>query len=147
MNHKLHFGISELQKASVHRLDDARALFSSSRWRACMYVAGYSIECQFKVRLMKKYNCRNLTELEEELRSRNLLPKESSIFTHSLSILLRLAQDSNRLQQNLELWKAFNLVNQWVPAWRYSGDLSNRSDANDFLNAVEQLRQWIGNNL
>ena len=35
--------------------------------------------------------------------------------------------------QRPELWRLFNIVNRWVPAWRYTADLSKREDAEDFL--------------
>jgi hypothetical protein len=39
------------------------------------------------------------------------------------------------------------MVNRWVPAWRYSANLSNSEDANDFLAAVEKLLHWIEHNV
>jgi HEPN domain-containing protein len=40
----------------------------------------------------------------------------------------------------------FNIVNRWIPAWRYSADRSNREDAEDFLEAVEKVLHWIEHN-
>lgn len=45
-------GIAEQTKASVHRLDDAYALYQAARWRGAMYVAGYAVECLIKSKLM-----------------------------------------------------------------------------------------------
>jgi len=39
------------------------------------------------------------------------------------------------------------IVNRWIPAWRYTADLSNCQDAEDFLEAVENLMRWIDNNV
>jgi hypothetical protein len=39
------------------------------------------------------------------------------------------------------------MVNRWVPAWRYTADLSNRDDAEDFLAAVDKVSLWIENNI
>jgi hypothetical protein len=41
----------------------------------------------------------------------------------------------------------FNMVNRWVPAWRYTADLSNPDDAKDFLDAVEKFSHWIEHNI
>jgi hypothetical protein len=41
----------------------------------------------------------------------------------------------------------FNIVNRWVPAWRYTANLSNREDAEDFLDAVDKIRYWIEHNI
>ena len=67
MTQSLYGGVSEQRKAGKHRLDDARALFEKQRWRGAMYLAGYSIECLLKTKLMERHGCRNLNELEDEL--------------------------------------------------------------------------------
>jgi hypothetical protein len=38
------------------------------------------------------------------------------------------------------------MVNRWVPAWRYTSDLSNRRNAESFLEAVENVMDWIEHN-
>jgi hypothetical protein len=93
------------------------------------------------------YDCRHLRELEEELQRRGILSAQASIFTHQLELLLRLAQGLERLRHSEEHWRLFNMVNRWVPAWRYTADLSNLEDAADFLAAVSKLSQWIDNNI
>ena len=142
-----HFGVSEQGKAGKHRLDDARELFKAQRWRGAMYLAGYSIECLLKTKLMTRFNCRHLRELEEELQSKGILAPSATVFTHQLELLLRLTDALDRIRQNPECWRLFNKVNRWIPAWRYSADLSNSDDAGDFLNAVQTVSQWIDNNI
>ena len=73
MSHDLYIGVSEQSKASMHRLDDARALINAERWRGAMYMAGYAVECLLKTKLMQVYGCRTLRELENELQRRGLL--------------------------------------------------------------------------
>ena len=54
-------------------MDDARALLNQQvRWRGAMYMAGYSVECLLKTKLMRMYDCRHLRELEEELQRRRV---------------------------------------------------------------------------
>jgi hypothetical protein len=65
MMRELFSGISEQSKAGKHRMDDARALLNAVRWRGAMYMAGYSVECLLKTKLMRIFNCRNLGELDE----------------------------------------------------------------------------------
>ena len=139
-------GVSELSKASRHRLDDARALLTVVRWRGAMYLAGYAVECLLKTKLMRRYGCLNLEELEQELRQRRQLRRQTSIFTHELVVLLNLLQGRDRLRQNVTLWQQFNLVNRWAPAWRYSADLATKEDALDFVEAVEKIYHWINAN-
>jgi hypothetical protein len=147
MPRDLFHGVSEQSKASKPRRDDAQALFNSVRWRGAMYLAGYSVECLLKTKLMRKFDCRHLKELEEELLRRGLLNEQDTIYTHQLERLLRWADGFDPLRGNAALWRLFTLVNQWVPAWRYNPDLSNREDAEDFLAAVDQLLRWVDSNL
>ncbi|MBM3236525.1 hypothetical protein FJZ31_09520 [Candidatus Poribacteria bacterium] len=147
MSHDLYTSVSEQAKASKHRLDDAHALFNAVRWRGAMYMAGYAVECLLKAKLMRIYDCWNLRELEEELQHRGMLARHATVFTHHLELLLRLTQGFERLRQNQRLWPQFNIVNRWMPAWRYTADLSNRQDAEDFLEAVDNLMRWIENNV
>ena len=145
--HPLFGGVSEQRKAAKHRFDDARTLFDQNRWRGAMYLGGYSVECLLKTKLMLRHDCHNLRELEEALQDAGLLAAGTTIYTHQLELLLRLAQGMDRLRQNQSLWKLFNIANLWMPAWRYNPDLSNREDAEDFLEAVERVSHWIESNI
>ncbi|MDM8522003.1 hypothetical protein QUF80_01425 [Desulfococcaceae bacterium HSG8] len=147
MSYDLYSGVSEQAKASRHRSDDARALFNASRWRGAMYMAGYAVECLFKTKLMQIYDCRNLHELEDELQRRGVLTGHTTVFTHHLELLFRMLPGYERLRQNRILWPRLNIVNRWVPAWRYTANLSNREDAEDFLEAVDNIMHWTENNL
>ncbi len=147
MARDLFIGVTEQSKAGVHRREDAHALLGATRWRGAMYMAGYSIECLLKAKLMRMYGCSNLRDLEEELQRRGLLAERATIFTHQLEILLRLANGLDRLRRNAQLWQVFNIVNLWIPAWRYNPDLSNREDARDYLSAVDSIRHWIDHSL
>lgn len=140
-------GVSELGKAGKHRLDDAWSLINAVRWRGAMYLAGYSVECLLKTKLMQMFDCRHLRELEEELIRRKALPAQATVFTHQLEVLLRLTKALDRLRQNEENWRSFNIVNRWVPAWRYTADLANKDDATDFVEAVKMVSQWIEHNI
>ena len=144
---ELFSGVSEQSKAGKHRMDDARALLNAVRWRGAMYMAGYSVECLLKTKLMRIFNCRNLRELEEELQGKRILAAQATVFTHQLELLLRLTNAIDRLRQNEEHWRLFNMVNRWVPAWRYTADQANADDAKDFLEAVEKVSRWIENNI
>lgn len=147
MTRDLFYGVSEQGRAGKHRMDDARALLNAVRWRGAMYLAGYSVECLLKTKLMRMFDCRHLLELEEELQRRGVLANDATVFTHQLERLLELTNALERLRQNREHWQLFNLVNRWVPAWRYTADLSNQEDAYDFIEAVDKLARWIDNNV
>ncbi|MEX2175766.1 MAG: hypothetical protein WD872_15490 [Pirellulaceae bacterium] len=144
---RLHFGISDQSKASIHRLADAKALAAAGRWRGAMYLAGYSVECLLKKKLLEKFRCRTLFDLQDELHSRVTLALDATIFTHHLESLFALAGGLQRVRENRESWDQFRIVNEWVPAWRYSPDMSNVEDADEFLSAVDRVLHWIHANL
>ncbi len=147
MSHDLYSGISEQSRASTHRLEDAQALLAAGRWRGAMYMAGYAVECLLKTTLMRRYDCRTLRDLEDELQRRGVLTDAATVFTHHLEVLLRLTQRFEQLRQHRGLWPQFTLVNRWIPAWRYTANLANRQDATDFLEAVTQMMHWIEHNV
>ena len=142
-----YYGISEQEGAYKHRLVDAFALKKQRRWRGAIYLAGYSVECLLKWKLMKIFKCRHLDELQSKLRDRKVLKSDEGVYTHDLQKLLRLSDENSRLSQNLDCWKAFSLVNRWTPEWRYTADESNESDADYFFKAVEKVSDWINNNI
>src|SRR5665213_1883946 len=111
MMRDLYYGVSEHGKAGKHRMDDARVLLNAAHWRGAMYMAGYSVECLLKTKLMRVFDCRHLRELEEELQRRGMLAFQATVFTHQLEVLLRLANAIERLRQNEEHWRLFAMVN------------------------------------
>lgn len=144
MKRDKHSGVSEQWKASIHRLEDARALLKASRWRGAMYLAGYAVECRLKWKLMSQLRCRNLRELEEELQRRGLSPHP---YTHNLDSLLTLARGDQRMRRSGNAWRTFVRVNRWSPAWRYAADLGSRGEAEGFVADVEKVIQWVDHNL
>lgn len=147
MTRELYGGVSEQAKASIHRLEDAQALLQQGRWRGAMYLAGYGVECLLKNKLMERFQCFRLLDLEQELQRRGLLSTGATLFTHQLESLLRLADGLDRMRKNRDAWSQFNLVNRWLPAWRYSTKSVASTDAHDFLDAVSETMKWIDANV
>jgi len=146
MGRRDHDGVSEQAKAGRNRWDDAIVLRANARYRGAMYLAGYSVECLLKTKLMRIHDCRSLAALETELRSKKLLDDDSTIYTHHLEHLLMLAKGRDRLRANPALWPSFNIVNRWSPSWRYNSDLSDDEESKDYFEAVESIRRWIEHN-
>jgi hypothetical protein len=88
---KLYGGISEQSRAAGHRRADAQALFDKELWRGAMYLAGYAIECSLKCKLMEKFACRNLDELEQRLRELHLIRDDTTIYDHRIELYLRVS--------------------------------------------------------
>ena len=121
-------------------------LFAGGRWRGAMYLAGYAVECLLKAKLMRMFGHLRLSDLEKELLDKRLLAAKSTVFTHQLEELLRLARGWDRLRSNPQRWASFTIANRWIPAWRYSPDLASRDDAEAFLEAVDETVRWVENN-
>lgn len=147
MARRQHQGVTEQAKAAKHRREDAQVLLDAERWRGAMYMAGYAVECLLKTKLMRVFRKRTLDALERELRRRGALSRGASVFTHELEALLRLTRGWKRLQQDRPTRVSFSIVNQWVPAWRYSADLSAAREAQAFLEAVDDVLRWVEHNI
>ena len=112
-----------------------------------MYLAGYAVECLLKAKLMQKFGSRNLSELEQEMQRRGILPVAATVYSHQLEGLLRLAGGWERGRQDASTRRAFAHANQWLPAWRYTADLSHAGEAERFLSSVDVVRHWVENNI
>jgi hypothetical protein len=112
-----------------------------------MYLAGYGVECLLKKKLMEMFACDQLAQLQDALHRRSLMSADSTVFTHQLEQLLWLTGAKDRMRGNPTAWANFNIVNQWIPAWRYTGDRASHEDASDFLSAVELTVHWISVNV
>ncbi len=135
-------------KAGLKRLVDARRLQSDGRWRGAMYLAGYSIECKLKARLMEVYGLDTLEELEVELERR--LGYRVSLFTHSIEVLFSLTGARERLVHNPKrpaALQAYRHCNTWHPAWRYRPDDGHPDDCSAFMEAVDEFAKFIDNNV
>ena len=58
-------GRTDLHKAGLKRLGDAKALLRKgrARGRGAMYLAGYAVECKLKAIAMEIYDCWTLEQL------------------------------------------------------------------------------------
>jgi hypothetical protein len=112
-----------------------------------MYLAGYSLECLLKAKLMQRFRCRTLEALEDELHERSLLRRDRSVFTHQLEPMVQLLGAKDRLKDNDQVYAAFNLANRWLPSWRYSADPASDGEAELFLDSTKAVRSWVANNV
>jgi len=140
-------GVSDQAKAVRQRLADAEVLLAGERWRGAMYLAGYVVECALKHRLMGMHGCQRLSQLERTLQQRGLIGPGQSVFTHVLDTLMRATGRMGQLRADHEARSRFSVVNQWVPAWRYSPDVGTREKAARFVEAVRFMVHWIDVNI
>ncbi len=140
-------GVTAQRKASHQRRLDAEALLASQRWLGAMYLAGYAVECLLKAKLMQRFRCLYLSELERRLRDKRLMGRADTIFSHQLHFLLRLTGALDRLRMNREAWLAFTTINEWVPAWRYFPRERTQAEAHDFCESMRIVLHWIDANI
>ncbi|QYK46991.1 MAG: hypothetical protein KF838_09360 [Phycisphaeraceae bacterium] len=142
-----HQGITEQAKAAFHRKRDSRALFDdgANHTRGAMYIGGYAIECKIKAKSMEIYKCRSLSELRAK---REL--SEDQVFIHGLESLIvnLLPNDVSKRLRAGSAWRAFtSQVNLWSPQWRYRQDNPSREAALNFLDAVDEVWNWLEKNV
>jgi hypothetical protein len=143
-----HTGRTEQSKAALKRLIDARKLQLQGRWRGAMYLAGYSIECKLKARLMEVYGLDTLDQLEVEVERR--LGRPVNVFTHSIEALFGLTGAQRRLLSDPKrpgALRAFQQCNVWRPAWRYTADDASEDACAAFMQAVVEFGQFIDHNV
>jgi len=143
-----HTGRTDQTKAALKRHTDAKKLQEQQRWRGAMYLAGYSVECKLKARLMERYNLNTLEQLEEEIERR--LGHPVNVFTHSIEVLFGLTGARERLLQNAahpNALRAYQRCNTWKPAWRYRPDEGTEDECNAFMQAVAMFGNFVANNV
>lgn len=100
----------ELQKIARARLQDAEALYQSSRYDSSIYLCGYAIEIGLKYKICGT------------LRWKNFPPDGSfhglqSFKTHSLDVLLKLSGVEDKIKKNF--MAQWSIVAKWDPEARY----------------------------
>jgi len=143
-----HTGRTDQTKAALKRQIDAQRLQAQRRWRGAMYLAGYSVECKLKARLMEMYDLNTLEQLEKEIECRLGYPV--NVFTHSIEVLFGLTGARDRLLRNpneLTALRAYQRCNRWKPAWRYNPDDGTADECNDFMEDVDEFSTFVANNI
>lgn len=141
-------GRTEQTKAALKRLIDARSLQSQKRWRGAMYLAGYSIECKLKARLMEMYDIDKLELLEEEIERK--VGHRVNVFTHSIELLFGLTGVRDRLLNDPKkpsTLRSYQQCNTWRPAWRYKPDDGAEGDCKTFMEAIQEFSEFIDKNV
>ncbi len=143
-----HTGRTDQAKAALKRYIDAQRLQAQRRWRGAMYMAGYSVECRLKARLMERYDLNTLAQLDEEIERR--LGHRVNVFTHSIEVLFGLTGARDRLLRDRvhpSALRAYQWCNRWKPAWRYMPDEGSEDECNGFMVAVREFGSFVTNNV
>ncbi len=109
-----------------------------------MYLRGYEIECILKARLMERYNCLSLAELEQKLSRRSR--RKIDLRTHSIEYLFELTGARPRLvtaQGDRSALFAFQRVNRWTVDWRYDPAEGDEPNCTAFFESADRFVQFI----
>ena len=134
-------GKTDLLKAGIHRLQDARRLLEAGRLRGAMYLAGYAVECKLKARLLEQHRVATLAELECELQRRTR--RRSGLYVHDLNRLGSLLVGWNRLCGFPAFQRCWRVALSWKVEWRYAGEHVLAQEARAFLSSIEECLRWI----
>jgi HEPN domain-containing protein len=101
----------ELQKIARARLEDAQALFKSTRYDGSIYLCGYAIEIGLKNKICKTLRWKTFPS------SRSEFQDLQSFKTHSLDVLLRLSGAEDKIKKNF--FAQWSIVRKWDSEARY----------------------------
>ena len=137
-------GCSELHRAAIMRIADARALRASGRYTGAMYLRGYGLECLLKARLMEYHRVRTIAELDDlfsELRSNPSRSHSLESLFAALNLTERLAASPGR-----QALRDFHVCVRWSSNWRYRPDSENAINCDAFLAAADRLQHYVQHN-
>jgi len=141
---RTHNGRTELRKAALKRLRDARALLRAGKdhARGAGYLGGYAVECKLKAIALEVYDCWHLDEL-----ARKWKVDDRQVYTHGLEAILRHLPVYRKFRAS-SIWASdfASQVNQWRVHWRYDPHDWSVGRAEAFLESVERVYNWLETN-
>ena len=125
---------AEFQRLTDTRLAEAKLLLRGGHWDGAYYLAGYAVECAFKV------------ILTTQLTSLGGVPDRgdvSSFYQHNLAELRNLAGLESAMTSDPSLKQSWIVITQWSERTRYEFD-KTQQQAEDLLTAIEKVvLPWI----
>ena len=117
------------EQTSRRMLNDARFLLKHGRWHSAVYLAGYAVECKLKAAV-----CRYLGV--------EVLPE--SFRTHDIRFLIRSAGLAEAVNSDKVIQARFRRIDSmWRTEIRYSGKPYGKQAAENFLDNVRRVVQWL----
>lgn len=139
----LYSGRTEQRKAAVQRRLDAKVLRDGRRWRGAMYSLGYAVECSLKSKLMERYGCLQLSDLQNHLSQR--LGRPLDLHTHSLHDLMNWTESLVRIDRTHRV--NWGIVRKWQVAWRYAPHDSGEVACQEFFDAADVVLRFVQNSI
>lgn len=132
-------GISEQKEAGKQRLKDSEKLFEAKRYRGAMYLAGYSVECKLKTRLMEEKQVKTLDQLSTKLGIDTKI--------HDLTFLASKLSGWSRLFCQRYFQQHWGRITNWSVNWRYAPEIQANFEAERFVHSVKEVVSCIDRNL
>lgn len=152
-------GVSDLQKAALKRLKDARELLEPPTYEragadadhrhlcAAEYLAGYAVECALKAAIIHRTEARQgrwTKRWSQVLALRQgRKPDLSGANSHDLDALLAVSQLEGELRAYQAMWESWSTCRKWKPAWRYRSQPVAREHATGMVQACEDAYKWL----
>ena len=116
----------EFQQVALDRFADAKALLTAGRYNGAYYLGGYAVECALKACIAK------LTLAGD------FPPKNSKdYYTHNLKELLTASKLKSDLEQDSVLRAEWSFISGWSEATRYNTAQITQTEAEVYLNLVQ----------
>ncbi|MGH7214047.1 MAG: hypothetical protein ACREIT_04730 [Tepidisphaeraceae bacterium] len=142
----------QLRAVAERRFDDALCLLASgqnARANGAMYMAGFTIECLLKARLLAQHpnlqvpvDPATLSEQDREV--------HAMLFSHDLdAMLIFLPEVEKKLSAvgsalGRPVWRRFGeICAEWTVYARYSPQHANVDEARRFIETVREVKQWL----
>ena len=122
---------TQLTTTSNQLYDDTKFLYKEGqRYAAALYLGGFVIECLLKAALWKR---------------RQEKPIRRLLFTHDLHKLLEMNTSlAKALRADRQgLYQQFVRLSTWNVRFRYNPKNIPKSDADDFMRRLKEVRQWL----
>lgn len=113
-------------------------LEQAGRTTGAIYLAGYGVECLLKALVLSVIPAGDRQERVANFRGAR---------AHNFDWLKARYFEQGGAQFPSEISKAFVLVNTWDTEWRYRSGTAPYRDAEDFLQAAEQIIMWADERL
>ena len=125
-------------RCALQRREDADVLFDAGHNTGAVYLAGYGVECILKALLLS---------ITPQAQESSVLALFRGGKAHDYNQLKVWYRERGGPAPPPSVNRAFVLAQEWSTDLRYSPAAWGRSDAEQFLHAVEAIMHWAGRRL
>jgi len=129
----------QFYRAGLQRFEDAQCLLRSEvRTTGAIYLAGYGVECLLKSLVLSHVPVSQQPDVASTFRGRR---------AHNFDWLKERYYQLQGSHFPPEISRSFTLVNTWGTEWRYRSGLAAPREAERFLQAADEIIQWVDGRL